>query len=212
MVFCALGALTVTTAARAGTATPPVEASAAPDADWRLGASVGFGGLSGLDGAGGLGALGGLGVAGAGSAPSLTAGLERRLGDALWLMLDVRGAVASGSASSSHALGAGVGVRWVLNAGDPVEVGLAVTASGGFSGTDVDGTSQSARARHAELGLGLVTDVALGRGVGLRVAASLASLGWQSSELTDDAGATTSDDGVRAGLTLAPSLGLGVVF
>lgn len=195
------------------------------EADWSLGAGVGFGYVS-LNGF----ALVGSSIYGSiPSAPRVQASVERRTGPGRWLLLGVSGASSRSRGDapagtyavtrddvSSLALTAGL--RQALTPqGAPVCVSTTLSASAGYlwrrqevQTTTLDTTRSEAWGLGGALGLAVERE--LTPGLALRLSTPVLDASWYRSTARSETLGKASRSGGGVGLALAPSLELRLAF
>lgn len=193
-----------------GASASPVHA--APSDDWAIGGRLSFGALGGLAGLGGLGGAGVLGGLASEGGPGLV--FEHRLAERWWLTLGLSGSIQSRDDDGyARALGAQVGVRWVLDPDAKVRLvptARVVTSLGSRKtiGTDSEGATVSTEQGDTMLGLdlGLDVELAVTDGFALRLETTLARFAFVSTTVDSDAFGDSETSTLSAALGLTPSI------
>ncbi len=162
--------------------------------------------------------------------PTADASVERRLGDATWLVLSGSGSISDrrqeGTVEGSDGTTTArwryrqvlldLGVRHVLTGrGALVDVSVLALAEGGYGAADGTTTDAEADTKLSSwiLGanVGLALDRELSPGLSLRVATPLAGVWWQRSR-QETGGTTVRSRALTASVYLAPRLELRLAF
>lgn len=200
-----------------------VEPVSAPS--WSIGAGLSFGGLSGWSltpPVTGLTGLTGLSVL-TSVAPGVTTSLERSLGERLWLLVGLSGAIATSQrdagSSTSRGISGQIGVRYVLTQpGAMADVSVLALLNGGLDDLSLSSANLAAGsvrgASNWSIGLsgGLAVERQLASGLSVRIATSLISAGYSRGKITYVDAADVMTTGFSAGLVLAPRLELRMAF